>query len=159
MICEIMTNTEAVVVLDSIAVWGEEGRNREDYPRILKYEEWWNVFYVLLTVHACIILQISPNKCIDWLLWGPSADASDSPQPFGLLCKNRCIILFNIFISLLYMFRASMCPSSGENYCIYATLVFSISVGGVWSAGWIKSNPTNRPDATHTEWQMPVSHR
>jgi len=22
------------------------------------------------------------------------------------------------------MFRASMCPSSGENYCIYATLVY-----------------------------------
>ena len=35
-----------------------------------------------------------------------------------------CTILFNIFISLLYMFRASMCTSSGGNYCIYATLVF-----------------------------------
>ena len=33
-------------------------------------------------------------------------------------------ILLNIFIYILYMFRASMCTSSGENYCIYATLVF-----------------------------------
>ena len=54
-------------------------------------------FYVLLILQPCIILQINPT---------------------------RCTILFNIFISLLYMFRASMCPSSGENYCIYATLVF-----------------------------------
>jgi hypothetical protein len=37
---------------------------------------------------------------------------------------TRCTILFNIFISLLYMFRASMCQALGENYCIYATLVF-----------------------------------
>ena len=35
-----------------------------------------------------------------------------------------CTILLNMFISLLYMFRASMCPSLGENYYIYATLVF-----------------------------------
>jgi len=35
------------------------------------------------------------------------------------------------------MFRATMCPSSGENYCIYATLVFvTLYMGGVWSAGW-----------------------
>jgi len=44
-------------------------------------------FYVLLTVHPCIILQIS---------------------------ATRCTILLNIFISLLYMFRGSMCSSSGE---------------------------------------------
>ena len=40
------------------------------------------------------------------------------------IIPNRCTILLNIFISLLYMFRAFMCQSSGENYCIYATLVF-----------------------------------
>ena len=33
-------------------------------------------------------------------------------------------MLLDIFISLLYMFRATTYPSSGENYCIYATLVF-----------------------------------
>jgi len=27
---------------------------------------------------------------------------------------TRCTILLSIFISLLYMFRATMCPSSGE---------------------------------------------
>ena len=40
------------------------------------------------------------------------------------ISPTRCTILLNIFISLLYMFRAFMCPSSGENYCIYVTLVF-----------------------------------
>jgi len=34
-----------------------------------------------------------------------------------------------LFISLLYMFRASMCPSSGENCCIYTTLIFVILYG------------------------------
>jgi len=29
---------------------------------------------------------------------------------------------------------------------------------GVWAAGW-NFNPTSRPDTTHTEWQIPVSHR
>ena len=29
-----------------------------------------------------------------------------------------------LFITVLYMFRTSMCPSSGENCCIYVTLVF-----------------------------------
>jgi len=45
---------------------------------------------------------------------------------------NRCTILLSIFISLLYMFRATMCPSSEE---------------------------TSRPDTIHTEWQIPVSYR
>ena len=80
-----------------------------------------NIFdlYVLLAVHPCIISWISPT---------------------------RCTILLNIFIfSLLYMFRASTCPTSRENYCIYATLLF------VTLYGW-------RLFATHTEWQILVSH-
>ena len=43
---------------------------------------------------------------------------------FLQISPTRCTILLNIFNSLLYMFRASMCPSWGGNYCIYATLVF-----------------------------------
>jgi hypothetical protein len=46
-------------------------------------------FYVLLTVHPCKILQINSTTCTI------------------LLC-------IYIYISLLYMFRANMCPSSGE---------------------------------------------
>ena len=34
----------------------------------------------------------------------------------------------------------------------------SLCMGGVWSAGWSEIT-TSRPDATHTEWQIPVSHR
>ena len=104
-----------------------------------------DTFYVLLTVHPWIILQISPN---------------------------RCTILLNIFISLFYMFRAFMCPSSGKNYCIYATLIFVTLCGWrlVCWLDWNQSNqqtrrhpysfnPTSRPDAIHTEWQIPMSHR
>ena len=52
---------------------------------------------VFVDLHSWIILQISPT---------------------------RCTILLNIFISPHSMFRASMCPSSVENHCICATLVF-----------------------------------
>ena len=34
----------------------------------------------------------------------------------------------------------------------------SLCMGGVWSAGW-SYTPTSRPEANHTEWQIPVSHR
>jgi len=65
--------------------------------------------------------------------------------------------MLNIFISFLYMFRTSMCPSSGENYCIYSTLVFVTLYGWrlVCCLDW---TPTSRPEATHSEWQTPVSH-
>ena len=55
------------------------------------------------------------------------------------ISPTRCTILLNIFISLLYMFRASMCSSSGESYCIYATLVFVTLYGWclVCSAGCV----------------------
>ena len=66
------------------------------------------------------------------------------------------MILLSIFISILYMFRASMCQSSGENCCIYATLLF-VNLYGWRLVCWLV--PTSRPDATHTEWQIPVSHR
>ena len=56
------------------------------------------------------------------------------------ISTTRCIILLNIFISLLYMFWASMCPSSGGNYCIYAILVFVTLYGGVYRTPPIQSD-------------------
>jgi len=99
----------------------------------------WNVqrlmfiffFNVLLTVYPCTILQINPT---------------------------RCTVLLSIFISLLCMFRATTCPSSGEITVSIRHWYLSLCMGGVWSAGWSET-PTSRPDATHTEWQVPVSHR
>jgi len=84
-----------------------------------------------VVLHPCTILQIKPN---------------------------RCTILFSIFISLLYMFRATMCPSSGEITVSMWRWYLSLCMGGVWSAGW-SFTTTSRPEATHTEWQIPVSHR
>ena len=74
-------------------------------------------FYVLLTVHPFTILQINPT---------------------------RCTILLCIFISLLYMFRATMCPSSGELTVSMRHWYLSICMGGIWSAGWIESNQQTR---------------
>ena len=76
------------------------------------------------------------------------------------ISPTSCTILFNIFTSLLYMFRASMYPSSGQNYCIYATLVF-VTLCGWLLVCWLEWNfsLTSRPDATHSEWQTPVSRR
>ena len=61
-----------------------------------------------------------------------------------------------LFITLLYMFRVSMCPSSGENCCIYATLVL-VTLYGWRLVCWLDFNPTSRPVANHTEWQIAVS--
>ena len=73
--------------------------------------------------------------------------------------KTRTITSNNsVFVSLLYMFRASKCPSSGENYCICATLI-CVTLYELCLVCWLDFNPTSRPDATHTEWQIPVSHR
>jgi len=47
------------------------------------------------------------------------------------------------------MFRASMRPSSGENYCIYATLLF-VTLYGWRLVRWLDWNPTSRPNANHT---------
>ena len=69
---------------------------------------------------------------------------------FSQISPTSCKIMLNIFISLLYMFRASMCPSSGENYCIYATLVF-VNLYGWRLVCWLDwIHPTNRPEATNT---------
>ena len=42
------------------------------------------------------------------------------------------------------MFRASMCTPSGENHYIYANRYLSISMGDVWSAGWISIQPADQ---------------
>jgi hypothetical protein len=91
----------------------------------------YNKFYVLFTVQSCTILQVNPN-----------------------VCK----ILLSIFMSLLYVFRVNMYPSSGEITVSMRHWYMSLYMGGVWSAGW-SFTATSRPDATHTEWHIPASHR
>ena len=64
----------------------------------------------------------------------------------------------------MYLFHFSTCfghPCAHHQEEITVSMrhwCLSLCMGGVWSAGWI-FNPTSRPDATHTEWQIPVSHR
>ena len=68
------------------------------------------LFYVLLAVHPRTFSQIIQ------------------------LDAQFCLNIY-LFIYFLYMFRASKCPSSGENHCIHAPLggVWS-DLGGVWSS-------------------------
>jgi hypothetical protein len=68
------------------------------------------------------------------------------------ISPTRCTILLNIFIYLLYMFLATMCPLSGENYCIYVALVF-VTLYRWRPVCCLVFNPTSRPDTTYTECQ------
>ena len=74
-------------------------------------------FYFLLTVHPCTILRINPATCT---------------------------ILLSTFISLLYTFRATMCPSSGEITASMRHWYLSLCMGGLRSVGWSET-PTSRP--------------
>ena len=80
-------------------------------------------------------------------------------HPYTILQINptRCTVLLSIFISLLYMFRASVYPSPGEITASVRHWYLSLCIDGVWSAGWSET-PTSRTDAIHTKWQIPVSH-
>jgi hypothetical protein len=87
---------------------------------------------------------------------------------------TKCTILFNIFIylfiSILYMFRANIDPSSREVTVSMRHWYLSLCTDGVWCAGWSftptsktrrhpdRVTPTSRTDATRTEWQIPVPH-
>jgi len=83
-------------------------------------------FYVLLTVHPCIIFFKRSQLAAHYFL----------------------VYLFQ----LLYMFRATMCPSSGELTVSMPQWYFSLCVG------WFSSQPAVQT-ATYTEWNIPVSHR
>jgi len=62
-----------------------------------------------------------------------------------------------MFISFLYMFWATMCPSSGE-ITIYATLGTCYSVWmTVWYAGWNFTLHTRQSSVQSDKYQ--VSHR
>ena len=53
--------------------------------------------------------------------------------------------LMYLFISLLFMFWASTCSSSGEIITVSMRHWYlSLCMGGVWSAGWTESNQLTR---------------
>ena len=71
-------------------------------------------FYVLLTLHPCIISQIIPA---------------------------RCTILFNIFIYLFLFFTCFGHPRAHHQEKTAVSMwhwYLSLCMGGVWSAGWIE---------------------
>jgi len=66
--------------------------------------------------------------------------------------------------SVLYIYLLLFSTSFGHP-CAHHQVKISVSMRhwylslclfDIWSARW---NPTSRPYATHTEWQIPVSHR
>jgi len=78
------------------------------------------VFYVYLNVYPCTILQINPT---------------------------RCTILLSIFISLLYMFRATVCQSSGEITVSMRYWYLSLGMGGKYQ---YRIDTEISPDDGHT---------
>ena len=84
-------------------------------------------FCVLLTVHRCIFLWIKPT----W--W---------------------TIFLSMFISFLYMFRATICPSSGETTVFMRHLVLAILCG--WLSGMFGMH-TRQSVMQNNKYQ--VSHR
>ena len=110
--------------------------------------------YVLVTL-STLLSSIFPHVCL--LIYNLIFMFCWPASLYNLLNNSKALIY--LFISLLYMFRASVCPSSGEKLLyLCETWYLSLCMDGVWSAGWI-FNPTSRPDATHTERQIPVSHK
>ena len=104
---------------------------------IIVFREKCLFFYVLLTVYPCII----------FFKW-----------------SQRDSHYFLVYLyQLLHMFRATVCPSSGELTVSIRHWYFSLCMGGclVCWLGWdcaVSSQPADQT-ATHTEWKIPVSYR
>ena len=78
----------------------------------------WGFCYVLMTMHPCIILWIKPT-------W--------------------CTVFLSMLVSFLYMFRVTVCPSSGEVAVSVRHLVFVALCG--WLSGMQGGIPPCIPDS------------
>ena len=82
--------------------------------------------------------------------------ADREPCTISQIFQTRAQFYLNIFICLLYMFRASKCPSSGENHCISATLVFVTLY--VWRLfGWLDCICSCSQAVSKPVWHIPFS--
>ena len=98
------------------------------------------------------ILNVSTSEII-WYLTCTVKQSNRSATEIGEILQinpTRCTILLSTFISLLYMFRTTMCPPSGEITVSMRHWYLSLCMGCVWSVG-LSFTLTSRPDATHTE--------
>ena len=94
---------------------------------------------------SCLHLEVSHNYTAIFSKWNQ------------LVAHWFLVHLFQ----LLHMFRATICPSSGELTVSMRHWYFSICVDGclICWLGWeSKSQPANQT-ATHTERKIPVTHR
>ena len=111
-----------------------------------------------LCLYRCIE---SPSDCHCFQRWGKTAAATN----YVLLgdVKNTCNLVnitnlvhnfLNMFIAFRYMFRATMCPSSGE-------ITVSMRLGichSIWMTVWYAGRNEFRPayqTVIHIEWQIP----
>jgi len=85
------------------------------------------MFYILLTVHLVMILR-------KWPTWR--------------------IILFYVFISILYMFRATSCSSSGESIVSIQHLVYVTLCRWPFRAQVGKERSGNLHRVTYTRWNF-----
>jgi len=106
----------------------------------------WKSNFTYVFERACyssVFRQLNPQCALTltYVFWGPWYYYSTFQ-----ISPTRCTILLNIFITLLYMFQASMCQSSGGIYCTYATLVF-VSLYGwglVCCLDWVSIKPVDQ---------------
>ena len=96
-------------------------------------------------------IRWAPNNASKWQMGFNSAFKGLK----GLVNKaNWCTIFLNMFISFLYMFRATMCTSSGEITLSVRHLVFFTLCG--WLSG-IQGMHTRQSSTQNNKHQ--VSHR
>ena len=88
---------------------------------VFMHNIWWQSKSALLLFYGAGVSKCFMTKC---------------HNGFIVLQINptRCTILLSIFISLLYMFRTTMCPSSGEITVSMRHWHLSLCMGGFWSA-------------------------
>jgi len=118
----------------------------------------WELNVVVHKVTTALWRLIKTLGLLDgWAVSVCSTDVSNIEGAFTFFVNEPtwCTVFTNMFISILYMFRAAMCPSSGVlivsvRYLVYVTLC-------KWPFGVQVGIPTCMPDGhiQYTEWHIP----
>ena len=100
--------------------------------------------------HSCLTCVIKPNKIhFSFLLYFTKLSSTSRKEI--QLGAQLCVIC--LFISPLYKFRASMRPTSGENYWVYATVALVTLYGRrlVCRLDWNSIQPADQTLQTQSD--------
>ena len=120
------------------------------------------ILRLILFIFKSVVARIVHSQRHQWSMkWWRNLEQLHRIQYFSFPNnRTRCPNLFK------YLFLFSTCfghPSAHHQEKITVFMrqwYLSLCMDGVWSAGCIVTsfNPTSPPDATRTEWQIPLSH-